>query len=304
MEIWEGYKANTAFSSENSASVQPWQDPCRPIWPSYPQACIQLPSTLRAPPSLSAPPFSSSAPLSAFSSSSLFCFTFSFSAPYSAFSSSSFFCSSFFFFCSSFCFFLLLLFLLLLFFLLLFLLFLLLLLPALIKNLCDPEYDPACWSFRPTISEAEFEFYFMCSKYIQSLAFAGYSLQSQVGYLCVRWQVPGGQSFCGQAGQNAELFLFFLAVQDSSLGDLVTHWLTRSDGHWGYFYFCHTKNDPRNLWPDHDLTMTWPWPDHDLTMTWPWPDHDLSPDHGLTMITNTILVNCDIWYANYNSDNW
>ena len=51
----------------------------------------------------------------------------------------------------------------------------------------------------------------------------------------------------------------FLAVHNSSKGDLVTHSLT----HWGYFYFWHTKSGPRDLWPlrhlirvmrRHDLT--------------------------------------------------
>ena len=43
----------------------------------------------------------------------------------------------------------------------------------------------------------------------------------------------------------------FLAVQNSSLGDLVTHSLTHWVSHWEYFYFWETKSDP-----DHDLTMT------------------------------------------------
>ena len=34
----------------------------------------------------------------------------------------------------------------------------------------------------------------------------------------------------------------FLAVQNSSIGDLVTHSLT-------HFYFCHTKSNPRDLLP-------------------------------------------------------
>ena len=77
----------------------------------------------------------------------------------------------------------------------------------------------------------------------------------------------------------------FLAVQNSSLGDLVIESLTQ-----GTFYFWDTKSDPRDLWHhDHD---------HDLTMNWPWHDHDL------TIMTKTILVTCDIWDTDYNSDNW
>ena len=67
-------------------------------------------------------------------------------------------------------------------------------------------------------------------------------------------------------------FLFiFLAVQNSSIGGLVTDWLTHSltdsltDSltHWRYFYFWHTQSDTRDLWPlkhlirelrRHDLT--------------------------------------------------
>ena len=41
------------------------------------------------------------------------------------------------------------------------------------------------------------------------------------------------------------LSFIFLAVQNSSIGDLVTHSLTDSR----YFYFWHTKSDPRDLWP-------------------------------------------------------
>ena len=56
----------------------------------------------------------------------------------------------------------------------------------------------------------------------------------------------------------------FLAVQNSSIGDLVTHWLTHSVR---YFYFCHTKSNPRDLLPlrhlirvmrRHDLTENFP----------------------------------------------
>ena len=39
--------------------------------------------------------------------------------------------------------------------------------------------------------------------------------------------------------------LTFLAVQYSSIGDLVTDWLTD----WDTFWFWHTKSDPRDLWP-------------------------------------------------------
>ena len=60
----------------------------------------------------------------------------------------------------------------------------------------------------------------------------------------------------------------FLAVQNSSIGDLVTHSLGQSGSlqsvsHWRYFYFWHIKSDPRDLWPlrhlirvirKHDLT--------------------------------------------------
>ena len=60
----------------------------------------------------------------------------------------------------------------------------------------------------------------------------------------------------------------FLAVQNSSIGDLVTHSLGQSGSlqsvsHWWYFYFWHIKDDTRDLWPlrhlirvirKHDLT--------------------------------------------------
>ena len=44
-----------------------------------------------------------------------------------------------------------------------------------------------------------------------------------------------------------ELFegIWFLAVQNSSIGDLVTQSLTHS----GCFYFWHTKSNPGDLWP-------------------------------------------------------
>ena len=53
---------------------------------------------------------------------------------------------------------------------------------------------------------------------------------------------------------------WFLAVQNSSIVDLVTHWVTDWLTH---FYFCHTKSNPRDLRPlrhlisvmrRHDLT--------------------------------------------------
>ena len=63
----------------------------------------------------------------------------------------------------------------------------------------------------------------------------------------------------------------FLAVQNSSIGDLVTHWLTDwltdSLSHWvtdsQYFYFWHTKSNTRDLWPlKHPI---WDHRRHDLT---------------------------------------
>ena len=41
---------------------------------------------------------------------------------------------------------------------------------------------------------------------------------------------------------------WFLAVQNSSIGDLVTHWLSHSLTH---VYFCHTKGNPWDLLPLH-----------------------------------------------------
>jgi len=46
----------------------------------------------------------------------------------------------------------------------------------------------------------------------------------------------------------------------------LTHWLTHSLTDWQYFYFWHTKSDPRDLWPlrhfirvmrKHDLKIVW-----------------------------------------------
>ena len=69
------------------------------------------------------------------------------------------------------------------------------------------------------------------------------------------------------------------AVQVSEWNHLVfscpeplSHSLTDS----GYFTDWHTKSDPRDLWPDHDLTI----------------------------MKNTILETCDIWDTDCNSDNW
>ena len=51
-----------------------------------------------------------------------------------------------------------------------------------------------------------------------------------------------------------------LAVQNSSIGDLVTDWLTHSltDSltHWRYFYFWHIKSDPWDLTMTMTMTMT------------------------------------------------
>ena len=59
-------------------------------------------------------------------------------------------------------------------------------------------------------------------------------------------------------------FVVFLAVENSSVGDLVTHSLTDSlTQSLTDFYFCHTKSNPRDLRPlnhligvmrRHDLT--------------------------------------------------
>ena len=38
---------------------------------------------------------------------------------------------------------------------------------------------------------------------------------------------------------------YSLAVQNSSIGDLVTHWMT----HWPTFVFLTLKSDPKDLWP-------------------------------------------------------
>ena len=68
----------------------------------------------------------------------------------------------------------------------------------------------------------------------------------------------------GQLTRQKTTLSPFLAVQNSSIGDLVTHWVT----HWlshslTDFYFCHTKSNPRDLLPlrhlirvlrRHDLT--------------------------------------------------
>ena len=51
----------------------------------------------------------------------------------------------------------------------------------------------------------------------------------------------------------------FLAFQNSSIGHLVTHSLT----HPGYFYFWHTKSDPRDQWPLRDFIRVMS--RHDLT---------------------------------------
>ena len=45
---------------------------------------------------------------------------------------------------------------------------------------------------------------------------------------------------------NSSKDFIFLAVQNSSIGDLVTHSLCQSVTH---FYFCHTKSNPRDLLP-------------------------------------------------------
>ena len=48
--------------------------------------------------------------------------------------------------------------------------------------------------------------------------------------------------------KRSKLFRTFLAVQNSSIGDLVTHSMTHSLTDSGYFYFWHTKSNPRDLW--------------------------------------------------------
>ena len=83
----------------------------------------------------------------------------------------------------------------------------------------------------------------------------------------------------------------FSAVQNSSIGDLVTDWLTD----WGYFYFWHTKSDPRDLWPLRHLIRVM-------------RRHDLSNKKTMTMTMtktisktisehpqSTILESCDLW---------
>ena len=60
-------------------------------------------------------------------------------------------------------------------------------------------------------------------------------------------KLPGWFNFCT-----------FLAVQNSSIGDIVTHSQ--------YFYFWHTKSNPRDLWPLRHLIRVSKWWGN---MTWP-----------------------------------
>ena len=99
-----------------------------------------------------------------------------------------------------------------------------------------------------------------------------------------------------------------------------THWLSHWLGHSQYFYFWHTKSDPRNLWPLRHLIRVMR--RHDLT------EKDL-PTNLRKHPQGAILDSCDnwdIWSAvmmtirvffngaiigtsdicdtDYNSDNW
>ena len=104
----------------------------------------------------------------------------------------------------------------------------------------------------------------------------------------------------------------FLAVQNSSIGDLVTNWLTDSQD----FTNCHSKSDPGDLWPLRHLfrvmrrhnmtkkltktntktkTMTMT-----MTKTMTMTETKTFWEHLL----RAILETCDIWDTDYNSDNW
>ena len=120
-------------------------------------------------------------------------------------------------------------------------------------------------------------------------------------------------------------YLLFLAVQNSSIGDLVTQSLTE-------LLLLHTNSDPRDLWPlrhlfrvmrKHNLTNIYDnfdnfwqlW--HFLHIFWQFANIGqfwliliiltfltIWAKTNTKTSTKTILETCDIWDTDYNSDNW
>ena len=89
------------------------------------------------------------------------------------------------------------------------------------------------------------------------------------------------------------VYVVFLAVQNSSTGDLVIHWLNDSLTHWGYFYcwldIQRATQETCDLW---DIWSEW-WGD----MCWQFWQFL----HCWTILTMTMII---LWDIDYNSDNW
>ena len=84
--------------------------------------------------------------------------------------------------------------------------------------------------------------------------------------------------------------LYFLTVQNSSIGNLVTHWVGQWVSEWVTLILT-LQSDPRDFWPLRHLIRVMR---HDLTRKKD-KDKDKQKEQWLT---------CDIWDTDYNWDNW
>ena len=85
-------------------------------------------------------------------------------------------------------------------------------------------------------------------------------------------------------------YLYFLAVQNSSIGDLVTHWVSQSLT----FTFAIQRAIPETCdrWNNFYDNFLW------------WFLMTIFDDSFWWHFLMTVLEICDIWDTDYNSDNW